>query len=215
MAHNDNTYVVKYLTVLGRACNARIMLHLSGAKYTNEFVTNEQVAADRAAFPFGKVPVLVVNRPDGTSFEFGESIAIEHYLAEKLGFLSSNLDEATVMKSVAFNIYFELYSHCFAGKIPIQEAVADPASEFNTKALPEFITCHERWLNKNGNNGHYFGDKLTYPDIALVSWVRIMDGLGVTMKETSPIKKLEQTVKRLKEWDGKYEAFHPFGVIPV
>lgn len=53
------------------------MLHLSGAKYTNEFVTSEQVAADRLAFPFGKVPVLVVNRPDGTSFEFGESIAIE------------------------------------------------------------------------------------------------------------------------------------------
>jgi len=53
------------------------MLHLSGSKYTNEFITNEQVAADRAAFPFGKVPVLVVNRPDGTSFEFGESIAIE------------------------------------------------------------------------------------------------------------------------------------------
>lgn len=53
------------------------MLHLSGAKYTNEFVTAEQVAADRSAFPFGKVPVLVVSRPDGTSFEFGESIAIE------------------------------------------------------------------------------------------------------------------------------------------
>jgi len=56
---------------------SRAMLHLSGAKYTNEFVTAEQVADDRTAFPFGKVPVLIVNHPDGTSLELGESIAIE------------------------------------------------------------------------------------------------------------------------------------------
>ncbi|KAF9946685.1 hypothetical protein BGZ72_000124 [Mortierella alpina] len=213
--HTDSTtYVVKYMNAMGRACASRAMLHLSGAKYTNEFVTAEQVAADRAAFPFGKVPVLIVNHPDGTTLELGESIAIEHYLAEKLGFLSSNVDEAARMKSVAFNIYFELYNHCFAGKIPIQEAVQDPESEFNTKALPQFIASHERWLNENGNNGHYFGNELSYPDIALCNWVKIMQGLGVTqVKETSPIKKVEQTVKALEAWKGQYDNFHPFGSI--
>ncbi|KAG0201411.1 hypothetical protein BGX28_005768 [Mortierella sp. GBA30] len=212
---NDNaTYVIKYMSSMGRAYAARAMLHLSGSEYRNEFVTAEQVAADRAAAPFGRVPVLVVNRPDGSSFELGESIAIEHYLAEKLGLLSSDMEVAALMKSVAFNIYFELYHHCFAAKIPIQEAVQDPNSEFNTKALPEFIACHERWLMKNGNNGHYFGNELSYPDLSLCKWVRLMEALGVTqIKENSPIKKLEQTVKAMEEWKGKYDDFHPFKVL--
>ena len=56
---------------------SRAMLHLKGAKYTNEFVTADDVAANRAAFPFGHVPVLIETKPDGTVFELGESIAIE------------------------------------------------------------------------------------------------------------------------------------------
>ncbi|KAG0336492.1 hypothetical protein BG004_008051, partial [Podila humilis] len=210
---DNNTYVVKYMHSVGRTCIARIMLQLAGANHTSVFVTEAQVAADRAATPFGKVPVLTVTHPDGSSFELAESIAIEHYLAERLGFLSSDVDEAARMKSVALNVYFELYNHCFAGKIPINEAIADPTSEFNTKALPDFIAAHERWLTKNGSNGHYFGDQLTYPDIALCNWIRIMAGLGVQIKEDSPIKKLEQTVKAYKGWNGQYDVLHPFGVL--
>lgn len=53
------------------------MLHLKGAQYTNEIVTLEDVAANRADYAFGHIPVLIETKPDGTKFQLGESIAIE------------------------------------------------------------------------------------------------------------------------------------------
>ncbi|KAG0201410.1 hypothetical protein BGX28_005767 [Mortierella sp. GBA30] len=206
---DDSTYVVKYMNLMGRAGLTRAILHLAGAKYTNEFVTMDEVAANRAAYPFGHVPVLIEHCPDGTTFELGEAKEIEQYLAEKFGLLGSNPKEAAIYKSVAINIYLELYPHVFGATVPFNETVQDPESNFNAKALPQFIACHERWLNKNGNNGHYFGDSLSYPDLVLLNWVRLLEAMGVTFEETSPIKKLVKTMSEMKEWQGKYEYFHP------
>ncbi|KAF9907096.1 hypothetical protein EC991_011314 [Linnemannia zychae] len=213
MTKQQSTFVLKYIAGNGRVGIIRPMLHLSGAQYTNEIVTFDDVATNRADYPFGHIPVLIETKPNGTTFELGESIAIEQYLAEKFNLLGSTPEEAATSKSIALNIYFEIYNHCFAGKIPIQEAIADPNSEFRSKALPQFITCHERWLNKNGNNGHYFGDKLSYPDLVMLHWARMLQGLGVKLDEKSPIKKLEATIQGLEAWNGKYDTFHPFGSI--
>ncbi|KAF9918674.1 hypothetical protein BX616_006757 [Lobosporangium transversale] len=211
---NDNsTYVVKYMNLMGRAGVIRVLLHLAGANYKNEFITMDQVAADKSAFPFGHLPVLVEHRTDGTTFELAESLAIEHYLAEKFGLLGSTPQEAATYKSVAFNIYMELYVYCFASSIPIHEQIADSASEFNVKALPNFLSSHERWLNKNGNNGHYFGNTLSYPDLVMLNWVRLLSMFGIKLDEKSPIRKLEQTIKALPQWKGQYEKFHPTSTI--
>ncbi|KAF9434966.1 hypothetical protein BGZ76_007121 [Entomortierella beljakovae] len=210
---DDSTYVIKYMNLMGRAGVTRVLLHLAGVKYTNEFVSLEDVTANKDKYPFGHVPLLIEKRSDGTTFELGEAIAIEQYLAEKFGLLGSNIQERAQYKSVALNIYLELYTYCFASAIPIQQQIADKESEFNTKALPQFIKSHETWLKKNGNNGHYFGTTLTYPDLVMLNWFRVIESLGVTFEESSPIKKLEQVVKELKEWKGQYDAFHPFKVI--
>ncbi|KAF8941048.1 hypothetical protein EDD21DRAFT_400153 [Dissophora ornata] len=211
---NDNSsYIVKYMNLMGRAGLIRVILHLAGANYKNEFITMDQVAANRSAFPFGHLPVLVETRPDGTTFELAEAIAIEHYLAEKFGILGSTPQDAALYKSVGLNIYFELYVYCFASPTPIQEQIADPSSDFNTKALPHFIKCHEGWLNRNGNNGHYFGSGLTYPDLVMMNWARLLEAFGVKLDEKSPIKKLTVTLAAMEEWKGEYENFHPFNVI--
>lgn len=84
-----------------------------------------------------------------------------------------------------------------------------------TKALPHFIQCHERWLHKNGNNGFYFGDSITYPDLVLLNWVRLLTILGLPLDDNSPIKKLENTIKALPEWKEKYDDFSPISMIDV
>ncbi|KAG0289523.1 hypothetical protein BGZ96_006953 [Linnemannia gamsii] len=211
--NNDSTFALHYMKAMGRAVTIRVMLHLKGVNYTNKVITAEEVAADRAALPFGQVPVLIETKADGTTLELGESLSIEHYLAEKFGWLGSTPEEAATLKSISLNIFFSLYNNCFVAKVPIHEAIADPTSLFNTKALPLFIATHERWLWKNGNNGHFFGDKLTYPDLTMLHWIRLFEGLGVKLDENSPIKKVEKTVKALEEWKGKYDAFHPFSSI--
>ena len=212
---DDSTYVVKYMNLMGRAGVIRAILHLAGAQYTNEFVTMDEVAADRAAYPFGHVPVLIEHCADGTKFELGESIVIEHYLAEKFGLLGSTPQQAALYKSVAYNISQELYPHCFGIAIPFQQALQDPKSEFNTKTFPQFVACHERWLNKNGGNGHYFGDQLTYPDLVLLNWVRLLETMGVKFEESSPIKTVERVLKEMPAWKGQYEDYHPVKMIDV
>ncbi|KAF9141767.1 hypothetical protein BGX30_004182 [Mortierella sp. GBA39] len=213
LTNNDSTFVLHYMKAMGRAVTIRVMLHLKGVKYTNKVITAEEVAADRAALPFGQVPVLIETKTDGTTFELGESLAIEHYLAEKFGWLGTTPEESATLKSISLNIYFSLYNNCFVPKTPIHESIADLSSVFNTKTLPLFIATQERWLMKNGNNGHYWGDRLTYPDLTLLHWIRLFEGLGVKLDEEGPIKKVEKTVMAMEEWKGMFEAFHPFSSI--
>ncbi|KAG0296164.1 hypothetical protein BGZ96_010067 [Linnemannia gamsii] len=208
-----STFVVKYMNLMGRAGIVRVLLHLSGHECTNEFVTLDSVADNRALYPFGHVPVLIETLPDGSTFELGETLAIEQYLAEKFGLLGATPQEAAIRRSVALNIYLELYAPCFSSTTPIQQVIADPSSEFMTKTLPQFIATHERWLNKNGNNGYYFGDKLSYPDLVLLNWIRVLEGMGVKFEEQSPLKQLEKTVKGLDSWKGQYDDYHPFSMI--
>ncbi|KAK5809334.1 hypothetical protein F5H01DRAFT_349009 [Linnemannia elongata] len=208
-----STFVVKYMNLMGRAGLVRVLLHLTGQEYTNEFVALDSVANDRSLYPFGHVPVLIETLPDGSTFELGETLAIEQYLAEKFGLLGTTPQEAAVRRSVALNIYLELYTPCFSSTTPIQQVIADPASEFMSKTLPQFIATHERWLNRNGNNGYYFGDKLSYPDLVLLNWIRVLEGMGVKFDVNSPLKKLENTMKGLDAWKGQYDAYHPFSMI--
>ncbi|KAF9111493.1 hypothetical protein BGX27_004832 [Mortierella sp. AM989] len=212
---DDSTYVVKYMNLMGRAAIIRVILHLTGAKYTNEIVPIEQVSSNKGDYPFGHVPVLIEHRADGTTFVLGEAIAIEQYLAEKFGLLGSTLQEKATHRSIALNIYLELYQYCFSSATPIQEQIADKNSEFMTKALPQFIKCHEGWLNKNGNNGHYFGNTLSYPDLVLLNWIRVLEGLGIKFESTSPIQKLLETTQAMEEWKGKFDDFHPFKMVEL
>ncbi|KAG0349374.1 hypothetical protein BG004_007001 [Podila humilis] len=201
---SQSTFVVKYLPLVGRAGVIHAILQLSGVEYTSEFVSREEIASHREKFPFGHVPVLIETFPDGSTFELGETIAIENYLAEKFLLLGSTPQEAARIKSVAMNIHMELADNLFSPDAPAKR------SEFEQEVLPRFTMCHERWLNQNGNNGHYFGEKLSYADIVLLNWLRVMEKVGLTIEETSPMKKLERTLKDLPEWKGRYDTLHPF-----
>lgn len=64
-------------------------------------------------------------------------------------------------------------------------------------------------MEQNGNNGHYFGDRLTYADLVLVNWLLVMSRMGITIDESSSLKKVEKMLSELPEWRGKYEYYHP------
>ncbi|KAF9586658.1 hypothetical protein BGW38_000032 [Lunasporangiospora selenospora] len=211
----SSTYIVKYMNYMGRAALVRSLLHLSGAQYKNVFVTSEEIALNRAEYPFGLVPILIETRPDGTTFELAEAMAIEQYLAEKLGFLGSTPEEAAVNKSVALNVYLEHYPYCF-------DSSPEKRRTFEENVLPRFLESHTRWLVKNGNNGHYFGEMVSYADLAMAHWIRLIDVLGYNInldgwtkeqiqegQEQHPLRKLEKVISELPEWQGQYDNFHP------
>ncbi|KAI9241301.1 MAG: hypothetical protein BYD32DRAFT_457964 [Podila humilis] len=194
---SHSTFVIKYLPLIGRAGVIHSILHLSGAEYKNEFVAKDEIAAHREKFPFGHVPVLI------EPFLMDRPLNL-HYLAEKYNLFGSTPQETALIKSVATNIYLELADNLFS------KDAAAKRSEFESEVLPRFTLCHERWLDQNGNNGHYFGDRLTYADLVLVNWLRVMSKMGITIDESSSLKKVEKKLSELPEWRGKYEYYHPF-----
>ncbi|KAI1320109.1 hypothetical protein EDD11_002081 [Mortierella claussenii] len=115
------------------------------------------------------------------------------YPADKLGLLDSapRRSRAHTSQWLALNIYFELYHSCLRRPIPVLKQAADPTSEFMTKALSNFIKVHKAWLNKNGNNGLYFGQELTYSDLKLLNRVQVPGTRGVSFSESRSINKLE------------------------
>ncbi|KAF9979000.1 hypothetical protein BGZ73_007887 [Actinomortierella ambigua] len=209
---DKSSYVVTYLPLMGRSGLIRVLLHLAGAKVTHKVETYESVKEDRSKFPYGRVPVLEETQPDGSKFVLAEAIAIEQYLAEKYGLLSPlgeapDLQLAAKIKSVALNTYLELSSNLFD---PLFQKSDEQQEKFRNEILPLWITNHERLLRENGNNGHYFGDRLTLADLTVLNWLRVMDTMGIKMADDSPLKKLEETLKALPEWRGQYDYFHPF-----
>ncbi|KAG0224662.1 hypothetical protein BGW42_004959 [Actinomortierella wolfii] len=210
---DTSSYVVTYLPLMGRSGLIRVMLHLAGAKITHRVETFDSIKANRSQFPYGRVPVLEETMEDGTKFVLAEAIAIEHYLAEKYGLLApiDNPDPrlSAKIKSVALNTYLELNFNIFD---PVFQKNEEQQAKFRTEILPLWVANHERLLRNNGNNGHYFGDRLTLADLTVLNWLRVMEAMGIDLKlsDDSPLRKLEATLKTMPEWGGQYDYFHPF-----
>lgn len=89
-----------------------------------------------------------------------ESFVIDLYLAEKFDLLGSNRYEAETIKAFYSSIHY-LRERCL---MRMTWTFADKRKEaferFTTKMVPWWIKVHEQHLERNGGNGHFFGDKV-------------------------------------------------------
>ena len=89
-----------------------------------------------------------------------ESVVIDMYLAEKFNLLGSNRYEAETIKAFYSSIHY-LRERCL---MRMTWTFADKRQEafgrFTTQMVPWWIKVHEQHLERNGGNGHYFGDKV-------------------------------------------------------
>ncbi|KAG0362507.1 hypothetical protein BG005_005310 [Podila minutissima] len=160
-------YRILYLKLHGMAATTRAMLAISGVEWESVYPTDW--AAEKKQVPMGVMPVLYeVHQASGFTLEIPESEAIERYLARKYSMLGQDLWEETVI-----NVFYSSSNAVMANYVnkvllAFPDTKARELEKFVAKEVPAWIEQHEKWLGKNGLNGHYVGDQLSMADIRSV-----------------------------------------------
>ncbi|KAJ1947953.1 hypothetical protein FBU59_001819 [Linderina macrospora] len=169
-----STYVLRYFPIKARAETCRALLSYTGTPYTNEAPAWPQ---NKSSQPFGKLPVLIETNESGAVFELGDSLAIEHYLAAKYGLMVDSSLQDTARQNELRNQLKDIYEFIPLYRFGSEEVRQSVKEKFDVQAK-FLINYHENHLKNNGANGHYFGDKTTYVDIALVANMRALREFG-------------------------------------
>jgi glutathione S-transferase len=108
------------------------------------------------------------NSNEEVVLEIPESEVIERYLARKLGLLGQDSWEETAIQVFysSSNAVMSLYVNKVLLAFP--DIKAREQAKFVSKDVPAWIQQHEKWLERNGSNGHYVGDQLSLADVRSV-----------------------------------------------
>ncbi|KAF9997416.1 hypothetical protein BGZ80_010526 [Entomortierella chlamydospora] len=216
----DSTFELKYFGFHGLALTSRIILVVSGAKFTNVIPTDW--AAEKTLTPFGVVPLLKEISVDGKiTINVAESDAIDRYLAKKFGMAGDNAFEETVINSYLNNsigMILQIYLKVFAVRDPALKAEAK--EQLSNGPIPTWIKFFEQHLSDNGSNGHLVGNKITLPDIKTAHLVDIINVVkeGTITEESHPslmkVKTTLDSIPALKAWRAtdEYKAFSEFNL---
>ncbi|KAJ7474922.1 hypothetical protein FB451DRAFT_1366937 [Mycena latifolia] len=220
MSDND-TYELLYfrLPVWSKVDVTLLVLELTGAKY--EYINcRDDWDALKGEQKFGQAPRLTVKKADGTSQAspgtgaraayLWESLAIELYLGEKLGLLSTDLFERATTISILSAL--RAIQDTISGAVPLldPEVRAAKHEKFITETIPTALKWHEALLEKSGGP-YYAGDavsnlfcrippltedaQITLPDLVLLAlYLRYRDTYG----ETNPFNKFPKLMQLIE-----------------
>ncbi|KAG0045034.1 hypothetical protein BGZ83_009722 [Gryganskiella cystojenkinii] len=166
-ATSDIKYKILYLKLHGMAATTRAMLAIGGVEWESVFPTDW--AEEKKSVPMGVMPVLYeIHQESGLTLEIPESEVIERYLARKFSLLGQDHWEET-----AINVFYSSSNAVMANYVnKVLLAFPDTKSrelaKFVAREIPPWIEQHEKWLTRNGLNGHYVGDRLSIADIRSV-----------------------------------------------
>ncbi|KAI9284725.1 hypothetical protein BC943DRAFT_361064 [Umbelopsis sp. AD052] len=204
-SHYDFFYFDRH----GIALTGRSLLALGGFDWSNKFPEN-WTEVEKAKTPFGRLPVLIETRADGSKFILAESNAINRYLARKsgLGLLGSNEDEAALIDQ-----YYESWGEIVAKGGRIRrlrdlepEKYAEQFETFKETVAIPILLRHEEALIKNGT-GYYVGDKLSLVDVHATCLITAFGPL-LSIEEKYPhLWKLAENVRSLEPVKAEVERY--------
>ncbi|KAJ1851531.1 hypothetical protein LPJ73_003021 [Coemansia sp. RSA 2703] len=129
---------------------------------------------EQANQPSGKLPVLVESNTSGTKFVLSETLAIESYLAKKFNLTVSDSPEMVARQVELRTQINDIYELALMHKIGSTEERKVVMEKF-VGAARAIVRYHEKVLQANGSNGHYFGDRVTYMDIVVFAFFCILN----------------------------------------
>ncbi|KNE56558.1 hypothetical protein AMAG_02356 [Allomyces macrogynus ATCC 38327] len=181
------SFTVYYWPGKGRAENVRLILEAAGVPYENKYPSDWP--AEKPTLPFGQLPALIINdEKTKQTTTLAQSAAIVRFLARKFNLVAEDPLAAAIADSV--------WEHTIevSNKIirlvwltPKEEKPAE-IEKFKQEVVPGFIKAQTAILEKNGNNGIYAGNKLTYVEIAAYNAIDELNTLipGTITATTAP-----------------------------
>jgi len=175
---------LRYLEFPGRAQAIRDTLRIGRIDFVDEHLTVDQFHDCRTAgeFPFGGIPVLVIETSDGelcvaqsnAILRFAGRLAGLYPLDEPLQALK--VDEALgVAEDINCLLSPSLHEQDTERKMAMRKVLAE-------ETLPFWMGCLDRLLVANGSTGFIVGNSLTIADLKLywiIDWLTmgILDGI--------------------------------------
>ncbi|KAF9539828.1 hypothetical protein EC957_004921 [Mortierella hygrophila] len=191
-ARIDSKFVFSYFSVHGQALTTRALLCVAGADWEDNMIPLETWSTEhKAKFPYGTIPVLHEQFPDGQVLEICEIAAIEKYIAQKFHMVPDSLWDQ-VRHNEALSLSESLFKLWIFRASPHMDHNAHVGilKLLKTHTLPDYIQVMEKLLIKNGDNGHLVGDKFTHADVFTSVVLDYMISMGplkdVLNKETAP-----------------------------
>ncbi|MBI1283516.1 MAG: hypothetical protein GC183_04150 [Thiobacillus sp.] len=195
---------LRYLEFPGRAQAIRDTLRIGRVDFVDERLTYDQFRDGRAAgeFPFGGIPVLVIETPDG-KLCVAQSNAILRFAGRLAGLYpvddplqALKVDEALgVGEDINSLMAPSLHEQDTDRKMDMRKVLAE-------ETLPFWMNCFDRVLAANGSNGFIVGNNLTIADLKLY-W--IIDWLTMGILDGIP-KSLIDDFKNVVKWRNNIAA---------
>ncbi|KAF9904653.1 hypothetical protein EC991_002527 [Linnemannia zychae] len=166
-ARTDGKFVFSYFSIHGQALTTRALLCTAGVHWKDNMIPLETWSMDyKVKFPYGTIPVLHEEFPNGQVLEIGEVAAIEKYIARKFHMVPESLWDQ-VRHNEALSLSESLFKMWIIRASPHMDhnAHVGVLELLKTHKLPEYIQVMEKLLIKNGDNGHLVGSRFTHADV--------------------------------------------------
>ncbi|KAJ1909921.1 Glutathione S-transferase [Tieghemiomyces parasiticus] len=190
------TYELIYVPFSGFGEISRAMLDYAGADWK---AIDLPLAEATKLSPYGRVPVLRVNKPDGTVFTVSESRAIERYLAKQFGLYGSSDEEAALIDAYVSQ-WDDVRKYLFA-YMHSSEAIKEEAAARLDKELAHLSEKHSSILTANTTEQgtHYVGNKVTWADISAYLDLELLNHPMVTKGKAEAIRAISQKFEPLTQ----------------
>ncbi|KAJ2783710.1 hypothetical protein H4R18_001548 [Coemansia javaensis] len=209
-------YTLRYFDIIGLAETSRLLLTAAGVEWTNEVPEWPQEKPNQ---PFGRLPVLVEKSADGSpDFVLSESQTIERYIARTYGLVPADPKEAAVQEQLRDQIADVVLGFFAFAFLKGEEDKKEKRARFDA-ILQKLIEVQTKALQKNGNNGYLFGDRVSYADAAaLAAYKNLIIGSARYDAALAGIVKAQLTpeiAKHLKTVEADIAAKADKGKIPT
>ncbi|KAJ2863270.1 hypothetical protein GGH94_003713 [Coemansia aciculifera] len=171
---SQHRYVLRYFDIQGLCETLRLLLTASGVDWTEE---HPEWPKEKTNQPMGHLPVLVVSNTDGKpELVLSETLVIERYIAREYGLLPADNLAAARQEQLRDQLHDVGSTH-----IEYMHSTGERSAELVTKFEQDatcLVSMHVAALRHNGNNGHYFGDALSYVDLAAYAFFKFFSNAG-------------------------------------
>ncbi|KAJ2008091.1 hypothetical protein GGI04_001270 [Coemansia thaxteri] len=184
------SFTLRYFPAPGLSETIRLLLTAANVNWQEE---HPEWPAEKSNQLFGRLPVLIEKSASGEpDLVISESVTIERYIARTYGFLPADPRQAAQQEQIRDRLTDTVIAY-FIQSAATGEKKQELEGKFEG-LLDKIAEVHSAALRQNGDNGHFFGTKLSYVDIAHYAFIKYLATDGDKLRESvGPLVKSKLT----------------------
>ncbi|KAJ2082643.1 hypothetical protein H4R24_001392 [Coemansia sp. RSA 988] len=164
------SYTLRYFDFIGIVETCRLLLTAGKVNWTEE---HPEWPEEKEKQPLGRLPVLIEKRVDGSELVLSESQTIERFLARTFGFLPMDPGQSAIQEQLRDQQSDVFYSFFYMTFVHSDEDKKLGREKFND-LFTRIVNIYADILKTNSCKNHLFGDKLSYADMSLYGFLKLL-----------------------------------------